>query len=40
MLVVMQTDAGRADIDRVVAIIQARGLTPHELPGPPARPSA
>jgi 3-deoxy-7-phosphoheptulonate synthase len=33
MLVVMHTDARRADIDRVVAVIAGQGLTPHELPG-------
>lgn len=33
MLVVMQTDAARADIDRVVGVIRDQGLTPHELPG-------
>jgi 3-deoxy-7-phosphoheptulonate synthase len=30
---VMQTDARRVDIDRVVTVIQSQGLTPHELPG-------
>ena len=33
MLVVMQSDASRAQIDRVIAVIQGQQLTPHELPG-------
>jgi 3-deoxy-7-phosphoheptulonate synthase len=33
MLVVMQTDATDAQIDRVVEVIRSRSLTPHVLPG-------
>ncbi len=33
MLVVMQSDASRAQIDRVIAVVRGQNLTPHELPG-------
>ena len=33
MLVVMRPNATQAEIDRVVGVIQAQGLTPHPLPG-------